>query len=428
MKAVLCQSPVPIAADVPPSARFQPLPLHTTLPGRSSVKYDAVIVGASIAGLSSALHLARAGWSVIVIDRRREIGTPVRCGEATGNRAELSRFVTIDESWIACDINGLVAHVNNSFSRMLPVREGGVMLHRDRFELACAHSAEGKGAKILLNTPVTGLFREKGCPAGVTLENGDRIEALCIIGADGAESSIGRWAGITGPLLLTEIASALQYRLKSDFCNDGLLHFFIGGSVIPHGYIWVFPKGNGMVSIGGGLYRYSPEYPRVQYFVDRFLQKHLGIEPPRETLVSGAIPVTLPPRRLSKGNIVLVGDAARQPNPLTAGGIMNALEAAESASRWLIRCRKANGVTIPDTYSAGWRQNQRRQHKLFMLLREIWFSTPEAKMIPCLETVFLLTGAGIDRSKPFKLPILPLIRFLFLVFPITVKHLRILFK
>ncbi len=392
------------------------------------MKYDAVVVGASIAGLSTATHLAGAGWSIIVIDRRREIGIPVRCGEATGNRAELSRFVTIDESWIACDISGLVAHVNDSFSRKLPIRDGGVMLRRDRFEQSLAQSASAKGAHVLLNTPVTGLFIKNNHPAGVTLENGNIIEASFIVGADGAESSVGRWAGITRPLLLTEIASALQYRLKSNFCNDGFLHFFIGGSVIPHGYAWVFPKGNGMVSIGGGIYRCSPEQPSAKHFVDRFIKKHLGAEPPLETLVSGAIPVTLPPRRLSKENIVLVGDAGRQSNPLTAGGIMNALEAAESASRWLINCRNANGASVPDSYSAGWRRNQRRQHNLFMLLREIWFSIPESKLIPYLKTAFSLAGNDLDRSKPFKMPLLRFVEFMFIVFPLAIKRILILFK
>jgi digeranylgeranylglycerophospholipid reductase len=396
------------------------------------VKYDAVIVGASVAGLSTAAHLAKAGWRVMIVDRRHAIGVPVRCGEATGNRAELSRFTAVDETWIACDIGGFVAHVNDSPGLVFPVPDGGVMLHRDLFERSLAHDARARGAEILLDTPVTGLFRENGRWAGVALENGGRIEASYIVGADGAESYIGRAAGITAPLHLNEVACTVQYRLKSDFCNDGFLHFFVGKNLLPYGYIWVFPKGSGMVTVGGGRYRNSPgwssDQPSVQYSVDRFVKERCGMEPPRETLVTGAIPVTPSPRRLTKGNVVLVGDAARQANPLTAGGIMNALEAAESAARSLIASRTAGTTLVSGAYSAEWRRNQRRQHKLFMLLREIVFSLPEQKLLPLLRTAFSLANHTIDRSKPFKLPFFPSARFLFHVAPLTIRHIWVLFK
>lgn len=392
------------------------------------MKYDAVIAGASVAGLSTAAHLANAGWRVMIVDRRHAIGVPVRCGEATGNRAELSRFTAIDETWIACDIAGFVAHVNYFPGLTVPVPDGGVMLHRDRFEQSIADQARKKGVRILLDTPVTGLVREGGRWTGVALENGERVEASYIVGADGVESYIGRWSGITGPLHLNDVACSVQYRFQSDFCNDGFLHFFVGKNILPHGYIWVFPKGRGMITVGGGRYRTSPGQPSVQCFVDRFVKERCGREPPRDTLVSGAIPVTPAPRRLTKDNVVLVGDAARQANPLTAGGIMNALEAAESASRCLIAARADGAGRVSGAYSAEWRRNQRRQHKLFMLLREIWFSIPEQKLLPLLRTGFSLANGTIDRSKPFRLPFFTLTRFLFHVAPLTIKHIRILFK
>lgn len=52
-------------------------------------QYDVIISGASVAGLYSGYKLAKAGLKVIIVDRRAEIGTPVRCGEATGNRREI---------------------------------------------------------------------------------------------------------------------------------------------------------------------------------------------------------------------------------------------------------------------------------------------------------------------------------------------------
>lgn len=229
------------------------------------MKYDAVIVGASIAGLSTGMLLAKSGWKVCILDRRREIGLPVRCGEATGNRDELARFVDIDESWIARDIAGLTVHVNGSLLRRYPVPNGGVMLHRDRFEKHLAQKAVAYGATIILNTPVRGLSRKGTGWNGVTLENREPVYADYIVGADGGECYIGRWAGITRPLLLHEVASTVQYRLAADFCDDGYLNFFIGSSAIPNGYIWVFPKSRGSILVGGGIYHCSSRLPKVRH-------------------------------------------------------------------------------------------------------------------------------------------------------------------
>jgi digeranylgeranylglycerophospholipid reductase len=394
------------------------------------LKYDAVIIGASIAGLSTGIQLAKAGWNICIVDRRHEIGVPVRCGEATGNRVELARFVEIDESWIAGDIAGLAAHIGKEFVHRESVSNAGVMLHRDRFEKSLGEKAAKLGVTIVLDTLVTGLFRTGDNHwGGVTIENGKPVEAAYIVDASGVESAIGRLAGITNELSLDEIASSMQYRIKSSFCNDGFLHFFIGESTIPHGYIWVFPKTKDEILVGGGMYRVRRGHPNAKHFVDRFIEQNIpGAPSHKETIITGGIPVTLSPKKLVKENVVVVGDAARQVNPLTAGGIMNALEAADLAARYLLERGRNAARTIPDSYSAVWSKNQRRQHKLFMLLREIWFSTPDEAIVSRLQLLFSLNDKTIERSGPFKLPMLPALRFLLYVFPLTIKNIRVLFK
>jgi digeranylgeranylglycerophospholipid reductase len=394
------------------------------------MKCDAVIVGASIAGLYTGAELARNGWKVCIIDRRHEIGLPVRCGEATGNRKELARFVDIDESWIACDIKGLSLHVNDALLHEQPVDDCGVILRRERFEQALARKAVTAGATVILDTVVTGLHESaNGAYDGVTLESGEAITGSYIVGADGAESYVGRWAGMVKPLALNEIASAVQYRIKSDFCNDGFIHFFIGEKVIPHGYIWVFPKSDGVTLVGGGMYRCAANMPKALHYVNRFIEEHItSAEPWRDTLITGGVPVVVPPRKLTKDNIVLVGDSARQVNPLTAGGIMNALEAADLAARYLVKCKSSPGGRARDSYSKSWTRNQRFQQKLFTLLREVWFSTPEPKLIARLNAVIAMIKKMPDRSKPFMLPIVPIVRLLAKVLPTAIRHAPVLFK
>ena len=47
-----------------------------------SKEYDIVIVGAGPAGLCAGNYAAQAGTRVLILDKKEELGKPVRCGEA----------------------------------------------------------------------------------------------------------------------------------------------------------------------------------------------------------------------------------------------------------------------------------------------------------------------------------------------------------
>ena len=58
-------------------------------------KYDILIVGGGPAGSMAALHAAKAGVSVCLLEKTRDIGYPVRCGEAIGEIG-IKQFVDIN--------------------------------------------------------------------------------------------------------------------------------------------------------------------------------------------------------------------------------------------------------------------------------------------------------------------------------------------
>src|SRR5690606_31671412 len=72
--------------------------------------YDVVVVGAGPSGSLCARNLARAGYSVLLCEKRPVVGVPVRCGEATGPVKRLSDFTTVDEAWIETKFTGVVFH------------------------------------------------------------------------------------------------------------------------------------------------------------------------------------------------------------------------------------------------------------------------------------------------------------------------------
>ncbi len=394
------------------------------------MQYDIIIVGASIAGLYAGMKLALAGQKVCILDRKKEIGLPVRCGEATGNRAELARFVDVDESWIAQDIKGFTVHFRESVFLKKEMEETGVILHRDLFEKQMADKAEKNGADIFLKTAVSGLLHGSNGVTGVRCDNGREITGSLIIGADGCESKIGRWAGVTDTIPIRDAFSAVQYRVKSNYCNDGFLHFFIGSADIPGGYIWIFPRSEHEISVGAGMYRGNGQSQKVKALLDDFITRNIP-EAQCSHFISGCAPLSISPKQLYKDNVLVIGDAARQVNPLTAGGIMNALEAADLAVHAILAGRNNNKTySISKGYSKKWTKTQRRQQKIYYMFKEVYLDSSDKEMKLVTEKVGKIfnTKRSIDRSKPFIFPLFPLLRLFLFLFAKFAKHVSVLWK
>jgi digeranylgeranylglycerophospholipid reductase len=388
----------------------------------SPVKYDFVIVGASVAGLYAAMKLARNGRSVAVLDRKDRIGVPVRCGEATGNRGELARFVPVDESWIASDLKGISVRIGPAQPFEQPCPDLGVVLHRNIFENALADAAVKAGACLSLNTPITALANGHGRFSGVVSEDGRRWEGGIIIGADGCESRIGRLAGITRELPLDGIFPSAQYQIDTDLHNGSYLHFFLDARVVPRGYAWLFPKGGTRFSVGAGMYGARGGPPKAVQCLDSFIRQEFP-SAKKESFIAGCVPIAVCPRDLHRGNVLVLGDAARQANPLSAGGIMNALEAADLAVRELLR-----GGDAPVRYSAKWRARYRLEQKLFCLLKDILVHSSDTELRGLIGTLGRAAQKHLDRSHPFKVTFSDVQLLLFHFFPKIIRFHRVLWK
>lgn len=389
------------------------------------MNHDVLVVGASIAGLYTGWKCAESGMRVLIVDRRNEIGVPVRCGEATGNRCELSRFFPVDESWIARDLTGLAVHVNDELSISRAIDNTGVILHRDRFEQFLYARAAAAGATIILGRTVTALTGSPGAGQGVHLDSGEKLTATLLIGADGPESRIGRWSGITNVLAPKEAFPSLQYRIDTEDQTEGMLHFYIGARAIPRGYLWVFPRGDSSLSIGAGMFGIGRASSEAAQALERFLG-HYYPGARRSHLISGCAPLAVCPRRLHAGNVAVVGDAARQVNPLTAGGIMNTLEAADLLCR-SIALAGGDPARSYEQYTRTWSGRARMEQKAFLVLQRLFLDCSDRDLVRILSVLKAVFAGSIDRSQPFRFPLLKVLRSLAVVAPKSIKHLHILF-
>ena len=339
----------------PPDAR----PASDARSSRLRRRYDLVVVGAGPAGATAARVAAEAGLSVLLLEKRQEIGSPVRCAEGVGHEP-LQRFIDPDPGWIAAVVTQAeITAVAGQASRTLRATGGrGYILERRIFDRVLAERAAQAGAEVRVKTAVSGLLLEQGRVRGVRVERGDllgagqaELEAEIVIAADGVEGLVGRWAGLDLALPLRDSMVCVQYLLAGVDVDPTCTCYTIDQAVAPGGYAWVFPKGQGKANVGLGvqadLWQEEAATPAVGRgtvlgYLTRFIEArpHLARGYP-VTLVAGGVPVAPAPGRLVTGGLMVVGDAARQVDPLTGGGIANAMAAGQLAAQVAVEAVEA---------------------------------------------------------------------------------------
>lgn len=86
-------------------------------------RYDLVVVGAGPAGSTAAKAGAERGLEVLLLEKRQEIGSPVRCAEGI-NRDLLLAFVEPDERWISAEVDkSRITIVDTGETRLLSGEE-----------------------------------------------------------------------------------------------------------------------------------------------------------------------------------------------------------------------------------------------------------------------------------------------------------------
>ncbi|MEM3795928.1 MAG: NAD(P)/FAD-dependent oxidoreductase [Archaeoglobaceae archaeon] len=296
--------------------------------------FDIVVVGAGPAGSMAAKTCAERSLNVLLVEKRQEIGTPVRCAEGISKKA-LQRFVEIDKKWISAEVIGAKIYSPDrtevTMAEEMAGNEVGFVLERKIFDRHLARLAAKAGAEVLVKTTFLS-FERVGDRLRVKLKRmGEdwEVETKILIGADGVESRVGRMAGIIKTLKKSEIESCAQYLMSNLEIDENYTYFYLGNDLAPGGYAWIFPKGNGCANVGIGVLP-SIAKANAKFYLDKFIEK-FEIKGKIVELVSGAVPVYGEVATAVTDNIMLAGDAAYHSDPITGGGIANALSAGYHA-------------------------------------------------------------------------------------------------
>lgn len=330
-------------------------------------RYDVVVVGGGPAGSVAARYVAEAGLSVIILEKDRDIGYPVRCGEAVAHEG-LDQFIDIDPKFISSYIDKFIMVDPTGQEVEFPL--GGIkgyVLDRKIFDYELAKIAAKNGAEILTKAYVYGLIFKDDKVSGVKFEfQGEKYEIECdvVIGADGVESRVGRWGGLKTYVNFKEMESAASYTIANANIDPNALYFYFGENVAPQGYLWVFAKGNNSANVGIGIGGEIAKKKSALKYLDEFMETHFP-NVQILTKVAGGVPCVPTLEKISAPGLILVGDAARQVNPLTGGGIYSAMVGGQVGGKIVAEAIKSRNLNHIFTYDKAWDERMGHRHKIF---------------------------------------------------------------
>jgi digeranylgeranylglycerophospholipid reductase len=313
--------------------------------------YDIIVVGAGPGGSMTAKYAAELGLDVLLIEKRQEIGEPVRCAEGL-SKLGLKRHIEPDPHWICADLTGSRLFSPDmtmvEMSEEMSGGEVGYVLERKVFDRALADASAMAGAEVMVKTRATDLIIEDYTVCGAKIMHfGEKydVRSKIVIGADGMESKVGRWAGINTAVKPSDVETCAQYLITNAGIDPGFCYFYLGRNIAPAGYIWVFPKGNGTANLGIGILGSCSGKKRAINYLNEFKENHF----PESRIIEriyGGVPVSGQIERTIANGLMLVGDAARQSDPITGGGIINAMDAGKIAAEVAAKAIKKGDCSI----------------------------------------------------------------------------------
>jgi digeranylgeranylglycerophospholipid reductase len=392
--------------------------------------YDVLVIGAGPAGSIAAKTAAEKGLTVLLIEKRQEIGDPVRCAEGV-SKEYLKKHVEIDKKWICADLKGARIYAPDGtkieMAEEIAGGEVGYVLERKIFDRALAEKASKAGAEVRVKTRAIGLIIEEDFVKGARLMQLGKeydVHARIVIGADGIESKVGRWAGIDTSLKPIDIETCVQYLVAGVDINQEYCEFYIGNEIAPGGYIWIFPKGEGKANVGIGIIgsKMGKFKPRPVDYLNSFLEKKFPHAKVVE-MVFGGVPVSGSIEKTSTNGLILIGDAARQSDPITGGGILNAMDVGKIAGEAAFAAISGGDVSnekLEEVYEKRWRSTIGHAIDLSLIVKNCFINLNDVDLN---SLAFSLKDVKFERMS-----LLDLLHALFKANKKLLWDLRVLFK
>jgi flavin-dependent dehydrogenase len=294
--------------------------------------YDAAVVGGSLAGAATAIHLAEAGRSVVLLERSRAFRRKA-CGEGLFPQGvrELERLGLLSAvREHSAEIHGVRFHADDAVATAAVGGRGGIGVRRERLDPLILARAEAAGVEVRRGATVRALLHDGRRLCGLTTNDGD-VCARVVVGADGLNSRMRSLAGLGGKRRGSRFGISAHVRLSGTLEPFVDVHFNRGYE------LYVTPVGSAEANVALLLQKSAMHQfaGKLQARYEQVLRASgvLGdsFELLDEPLPAG--PFAASCTRPWRANLVLTGDAAGFFDGITGEGMSIALVSARACAQ-----------------------------------------------------------------------------------------------
>ena len=313
--------------------------------------YDAVVAGGSISGLLAAREIAKNGHSVLVLEEGFEVGSPEHCGGLVSENA--LKELGIKPSPKTFDSKIDCAKIFSPEGKKITInskKQEIIVINRRELDKQAARQARDNGAEISVKTS----FQEK-INNVVKTSNGN-IECKFFVDCRG----VSRLANKDREgILLTA-----QYEVYANWIKKGQVEVYFDQEKYPEFFAWIIPSGEGVGKVG-----VSGKGINTVTRMDEFLKSRGNFSTIRK--IFAPIWIKGPIKNFVEKDTVIVGDAAGQAKPTTAGGIFSCGMGGIMAGRAISEAIETGNSSSLMKYEKMWKKKFGKEFEKQNLARKI---------------------------------------------------------
>jgi geranylgeranyl reductase family protein len=311
--------------------------------------YDVIIAGGSVSGLLAGREIAAKGLSVAILEEDAEIGTPEHCGGLVSINGIQNLGIIPSSTAIENKIK--YARIV-SYSKMFELNaeeQKVIVLDRRVFDKQIAFQTQRMGGDIRVRCSMRSISKKNDCGTDdhhhyyyyydIRTSEGN-LKCNYFVDARGVTSILQRNR--------EGVLQSAQYEVYASWIERDTIEVKFDSERYPGFFAWIIPTGRGKAKVGvagksinaaNALKSYMDSKGQ-SYSVIRKVYAPIWVRGPLETFVYG--------------RTLIIGDAAGQTKPTTAGGIYTCGMGGIFAGRAIAKAIQQNNDKLLYDYQKNW--------------------------------------------------------------------------
>jgi digeranylgeranylglycerophospholipid reductase len=309
--------------------------------------YDVIIAGGSVSGLLAGREIAARGLSVAILEEDAEIGTPEHCGGLVSINGIQNLGIIPSSNAIENKIKYARIASSSKIFELDAEEQKVIVLDRRVFDKQIAFQTQRMGGDIRVRCSMRSISKKNDCTNDddhhyyydVRTSEGN-LKCNYFVDARGVTSILQRNR--------EGVLQSAQYEVYASWIERDTIEVKFDSERYPGFFAWIIPTGRGKAKVGvagksinaaNALKSYMDSKGQ-SYSVIRKVYAPIWVRGPLETFVFG--------------RTLIIGDAAGQTKPTTAGGIYTCGMGGIFAGRAIAEAIQQNNDKLLYDYQKNW--------------------------------------------------------------------------